>query len=126
MSAGWKPGEAAREIAISAAEIDLGVTLPSDYRAFLTEAGGSIAGDRWRGLWTVAEVVSLNRHMPVFRWFKGLVGIGNEGFLVYAIDFREPGPPPVVSVGLSSSDPEDIQREANSFLEWLEETLPKK
>ena len=37
----------------------------------------------------------------------------------------EPDPlePPLVSLGLSSSDWADVQVEANSFGEWLESTL---
>lgn len=123
MANGWRPGEAVRELRVRTIEVELGVSLPADYRIFLVETGG--AGSGWRGLWGVQEIVPMNRSMAVFRWFRGIVGIGNEGFVVYALDYRSPGPPPVVSVGLSSSDPEDVQREADSFLEWLEGTLPK-
>lgn len=119
---GWRPGQAVRELRVGAIEIELGVSLPADYRVFLLEMGGG--GMRWRGLWDVEEIVPMNRSMPVFRWFRGIVGIGNEGFMVYALDYRRPGPPPVVTVGLSSSDPDDVQKEADSFLEWLEGTLP--
>ena len=53
----------------------------------------------------------------------GLIGIGNEGFIVYALDFRNVFPVPV-TVGLSSSDWEDVTPLADSFAEWLEGTLP--
>jgi hypothetical protein len=122
MAVGWRPGEAVQELRVGAVEADLGIEFPADYRAFLLETGAA----RWRGLWGVDEIVSLNRTMPVFRAFRGIVGIGSEGFFVVAFDFRGPGLPPLISVGLSSSDPDDIQKEADSFLEWLETTLPKR
>jgi hypothetical protein len=100
----------------------LGVMLPADYREFLLQAGGPTA-PTWRGLWRVHEVASLNQHLPVFQWYPGVIGFGNEGFVVYAFDYRR-GPRPVVAtLGLSSSEPEDVQTEADTFSEWLERTL---
>lgn len=109
---------------VQSLEIDLGLPLPADYREFLLLAGGPTSPS-WRGLWRVHEVLSLNRHLPVFQWFQGLIGFGNEGFVVYALDYRGGPLPVVVSVGLSASEPEDIVSEAGSFVEWLEGTLPE-
>jgi hypothetical protein len=50
------------------------------------------------------------------------VGIGNDGFLVYAFDFRS-NPPVVVSLGMSSSLWEDVVTDADTFSEWLERRL---
>ena len=116
-------GAPASEGEISASEHDLGIRFPPDYRTFLQAAGGKSKQKLWRGLWPVADLVSLNRTMPLFQWFGGLIGIGNEGFIVYALDFRNVFPVPV-TVGLSSSDWEDVTPLADSFAEWLEETLP--
>jgi len=121
---GWKPGcpSSAREI--NAAEHALRVRFPDDYRAFLLATGGKSKSDPWCGLFRLEELVSLNQALPVFQWFGGLIGVGNEGFLVYALDYRnDPLEPPLVSLGLSSSDWADVQVEANSFGEWLESTL---
>jgi len=125
---GRAAGEAARgssEEEVAAAEADLGVPFPAGYRRFLLHAGGASRAPAWRGLWRIDEVVSLNRSLPVFRWFGGLLGVGNEGFLVYALDYRAAAEePPLVSVGLSSSDPSDVEPLAGRFEDWLAETLP--
>ncbi len=115
----------ANEEEVAAAEAELGVPFPAAYRRFLLLAGGASRAPAWRGLWRVDELVSLNRSLPVFRWFGGLLGIGNEGFLVYALDYRAGAEePPLVSVGLSSSDPSDVAPVAERFADWLGETLP--
>ena len=114
----------ASEAEIAAVERDLGVPLPADHRRFLLAAGGTSAAPAWRGLWRVDELVSLNANLPLFRWFGGLVGIGNEGFVVYALDYRRGPDPALVSVGLSSSDWTDVSPLAPTFAEWLEGTLP--
>jgi hypothetical protein len=120
--AGWTPGPSASELQVADIEIELGVTFPPDYREFLMAAGGKPPKGAWRGLWHIDDLISLNTNLPLFRWFGGLVGFGNEGFTVYAFDFRRTSPS-VVSLGLSSSDWADAVPEADSFEEWLEETL---
>lgn len=120
---GWESRSGASLPDVEALERSLGVLLPADYRHFLLQAGGPKAPS-WRGLWRVHEVVSLNQHLPVFQWYRGLIGFGNEGFAVYAFDYRNGAQPTVATLGLSSSEPEDVQTEAESFAEWLERTLP--
>lgn len=122
-AAGWGPGAGAPETEVLAAEAGLGLAFPPDYRRFLREAGGLPPPRPWRGLFSLPELLSLNRALPVFRWYPGLLGIGNEGFLVLALDYRGGEPPSVATVGLSSSDPSDVIREAATFSEWLEGTL---
>ncbi len=121
---GWTPEGPADPAAVAAAEEALGVIFPSDYRSFLLATGRPSQRDPWFGLWRVDELVSLNQHLAVFRWYPGLVGIGScGGFLVYALDYRVSPVPRVVSVGLSSSEPADVNAEADSFEEWLERTI---
>lgn len=122
-AAGWRAGRPLDPTRIEMAELELGLRLPEEYRDFLLAEGVDPPAPTWRGLWCVDQLISLNRHFPVFRWFGGLVGIGNEGFLVLALDFRRPDLTPVVSLGLSSSDWRDVDREGASFVEWLESTL---
>lgn len=116
-------GVACGEEAVAEAEKAVRVRFPPDYRAFLLEAGGGAGGPGWRGLWRVGEIASLNRHLPVFQWFGGVIGIGNEGFTVTALDYRRGGPPIVVSLGLSSSDEGDVTPEARSFEEWVRDSM---
>ncbi|MEK7716641.1 MAG: SMI1/KNR4 family protein [Pseudomonadota bacterium] len=116
-------GVTCEEIAVVALEKNLRVPLPHDYRAFLREAGGVTPRGIWRGLWKIDEIASLNRVLPVFQWFGGLIGFGNEGFTVYAFDYRRGPLPSVVMLGLSSSDWDDVTQEAASFEEWVRGSL---
>lgn len=121
---GWTPEGPADPASVSAAEEALGVIFPPDYRRFLLATGRPSQREPWFGLWRVDELVNLNLHLPTFRWYPGLVGIGTcGGFLVIALDYRESPVPRVVSVGLSSSEPTDVTVEADSFAEWLDRTL---
>ncbi len=118
----WGPGAPVSPADLIKAESQLGVSFPEDYREFMMLGGLRSGNDAPRGLWPLADVVSLNGSMPVFRWYQGLVGIGNEGFMVYAFDFRS-GPPKVVSLGLSSSNWSDVNLEAETFEAWLNQSL---
>jgi hypothetical protein len=111
------------EMAVHVLEQNLRVPLPLDYRAFLMEAGGASPRGVWRGLWKIDEIASLNRVLPVFQWFGGLIGFGNEGFSVYAFDYRRGPVPTVVMLGLSSSDWDDVTQEAQTFEEWVRGSL---
>lgn len=124
VSTGWQPGEMAREEEISIAEIELNVIFPEEYKKFLLLTGGTRAKKPWKGLWSVEELIGLNKTMPIFEWFRPLVGIGNEGFIVYALDYRDAISQKIVSVGLSSSDWNDITVEAETFTQWLKATIP--
>ncbi len=124
-AARWRPEGPSTPASVAAAEEALGVIFPADYRTFLLATGRPSQGPPWFGLWRVDELVNLNRHLPVFRWYPGLVGIANcGGFLVFALDYRERSVPHVVSVGLSSSEQADVVSEGDTFVEWLERTLP--
>ena len=119
--AGWKPGGPITRAEVDAAEMYIGFMLPPAYREFLIAAGKTEA-PTWRGLWNLQEMVSLNRSLPLFRWFEGLVGIGNEGFMVVALNYRAQEPT-VVTMGMSSSDWAEVVTEAESFEEWLAGTV---
>lgn len=116
-------GGPSSEAAVRALEGELRVPFPTDYRTFLLEAGGPGASNPWRGLWRVDEVANLNRHLPVFQWFGGLFGIGNEGITVYALDYRRGMPPAVVMLAMSSSDWGDVTLEAADFETWVRESM---
>jgi len=122
---GWRPGGPAAEGAVEQIEREFDVTLPDDYRGFLKAVGGgeALAPDSFIGLWSTQGVLVLNRRYK-FPWnFPGLLGIGNDGFMTYAFDFRA-GPPVVASLGMSSSSWDDVVTETDTFAEWLERRLP--
>jgi hypothetical protein len=118
---GWKSGGPAREDDVRRLEAEFDLTWPADYRDFLLAAGGGPPSsmETVTGLLPVSAISLFNRAYR-FPWnFPGLLGFANDGFLVYAFDFRG-APPVVVSVGLSSSVWEDVVVDADSFTEWLE------
>lgn len=122
---GWRPGGPAPDAAVARLEKEFDLSLPPDYREYLLAAGGgpSTAPEAYTGLWPLASLGVWNRHYRIPWNFPGLLGIGNDGFLVYAFDFR--GPAPVVaSLGLSSSIWDDVVTDADTFSEWLERRLP--
>lgn len=123
---GWKPGGPAEEAAIDRVEAEFDVTLPADYRVYLRTAGGgeSTAPESYTGLWPLKGLAVFNRRYRIPWNFPGLFGIGNDGFLVYAVDFRA-GPPVIASLGLSSSVWDDVVTETDTFTEWLERRLPR-
>ena len=122
---GWKPGGPGTEEGIARLETEFDITFPADYRTFLRTAGGgeATAPEAYTGLWPIKIIPIFNRRYRIPWNFPGLFGIGNDGFLVYAFDFRG-GPPVVASLGLSSSVWDDVVTDADSFTEWLERRLP--
>jgi len=122
---GWKPGGPAPEGEVARVEREFDVTFPADYRAYLVAAGGgdTMAPEAFTGLLPVKILPTFNRGYRIPWNFPGLFAIGNDGFLVYVIDYR--GPEPVIaSLGMSSSVWEDVVTETDTFAEWLERRIP--
>jgi hypothetical protein len=122
---GWKPGGPAGEEAVARIEKEFDVTFPADYRAYLVAAGGgdTTAPEAYTGLLPVKILSMFNRSYRIPWNFPGLFAIGNDGFLVYVIDYR--GISPVIaSIGMSSSVWEDVVTETDTFAEWLERRIP--
>ena len=124
---GWKPGGPAAEDAVARVEREFDVTFPPDYRAYLIAAGGgdTTAPEAYTGLLPVKILSLFNRSYRIPWNFPGLFAIGNDGFLVYVLDYRA-GTPVVASIGMSSSIWEDVVTETDTFTEWLELRIPKK
>ena len=122
---GWRPGDPAAPEDVAQLERTFDLTLPEDYRQYLLEAGGgpTRSPEALTGLWPASSLLVWNRHYGIPWNFPGLIGIGNDGFLVYAYDFRNPQTP-IVSLGLSSSVWDDVVIDADSFTEWLERRIP--
>jgi hypothetical protein len=122
---GWKPGAPAGEAVVAQVEKEFDITFPADYRAYLVAAGGgeTTAPEAYTGLLPVKILSMFNRSYRIPWNFPGLFAIGNDGFLVYVIDYR--GPSPVIaSIGMSSSVWEDVVTETDTFAEWLERRIP--
>jgi hypothetical protein len=123
---GFRAGAPASEMQVRALERHSG-PLPADYRAFLLTFGGGEPGSPqgWRGLWRIENLLGLNSSYHVQATFPGLLAIGNQAFMLYALDLTDPAQSPLVSLGLSSSLWDDVLREADSFAEWMDERVPK-
>ena len=122
---GWRAAGPPRDGAVEQIEREFDCTLPADYRRYLVQVGGgeALAPESYTGLWSAAGVITLNRRLKIPWNFPHLLGIGNDGFLTYVIDFR--GQQPVIaSLGLSSSTWDDVVTESDTFAEWLERRLP--
>src|SRR5262245_35520345 len=119
MKKGWKPNPPASSIQLINLERQYGVRFPHDFREFFgfSNGGGPRAAVAYRGLMNLAELPLFNSQYKVQHNFPGLVAFANEGFLVYALDFRR-DEVVVVSLGLSSSIWDDVECEADSFCEW--------
>ena len=120
-ASGFRSGGPATLEDVARFEAEFDLSLPADYREYLLAAGGGpfTAPEAVTGLWPLASLAVWNRHYRIPWNFPGLVGIGNDGFLVYAYDFR-PTPPVIASLGLSSSIWDDVVTDADTFTEWLE------
>ena len=123
---GWKPGGAASEQSVARIEKEFDVTFPVDYREYLLAAGGgeTTAPEAYTGLLPVKILALFNRSYRIPWNVPGLFAIGNDGFLVYVLDYRA-DPPVVASIGLSSSVWEDVVTETDTFAEWLERRIPR-
>lgn len=77
---------------ISAAERDLGLMLPPDYKAFLREANGVegfVAPEAYLMLWFASDIHSLNGAYTVSEFLPGVTLIGtNGGDTGYGFRFR--------------------------------------
>jgi hypothetical protein len=124
-AAGFRSGGSAPPEDVVRFESEFDVSLPPDYREYLLVAGGgpSLAPESVTGLWPLASLPVFNRRYRIPWNFPGLLGIGNDGFLVYAYDFRV-SPPVIASLGLSSSIWDDVVTDADTFAEWLERRVP--
>ncbi|HTF57040.1 MAG TPA: SMI1/KNR4 family protein [Planctomycetota bacterium] len=122
---GFRAGTPSTEIQVRRLEKEFGSRLPDDYRSFLLAFGGGESGafEAWRGLWRIADLWTLNSRYHVQENFPGLLAIGNQAFMLYALDLRGEAAP-LVSLGLSSSLWEDVLLEADSFTEWLDAIVP--
>jgi hypothetical protein len=122
---GWVPGGPAAEDAVARVEREFDVSFPADYRAYLLAAGGgdTMAPAAYTGLLSVKILSLFNRSYRIPWNFPGLFAIGNDGFLVYVLDYRG-GAPVIASIGMSSSVWDDVVTETDTFAEWLERRIP--
>jgi hypothetical protein len=100
-----------------------GVSLPEDYRYFLTIADGAegfLGEEIYVMLWPVEEILEMNTGYEVQEYAPGLLLFGsNGGGEAYAFDTRD-GRMAVVSVPFVGMDLSEIRFLAPSFNEFVE------
>lgn len=123
---GFRAGIPATEMQVRSLERRTG-PLPPDYRDFLLTFGGGEAGafEAWRGLWRIEDLWTLNERYHLPDNFPGLLAIGNQAFMMYALNLHDPDRAPLVSLGFSSSLWDDVLEEADSFAEWMDNHVPR-
>ena len=123
---GFRAGVPATEIQVRSLERRTG-PLPADYRDFLLTFGGGESGafEAWRGLWRIEDLWTLNERYHLPHNFPGLLAIGNQAFMMYALNLHDPDRAPLVSLGFSSSLWDDVLVEADSFAEWMDNHVPR-
>jgi hypothetical protein len=93
---------------ISAAERDLGLTLPPDYKEFLRETNGLegfVAPEAYLILWSASDLHSLNGAYAVSEFLSGVTLLGTDGGDTgYGFRFRE-GQVEYVSTPLVGMEP---------------------
>jgi len=103
-----------------------GLSLPADYRYFLTIANGAegfLSDDIYVMLWAVEELLELNRGYEVEEYAPGLLLFGSSGGgEAYAFDTRG-GRMGVVSVPFVVMELSKVRFLAPSFTEFLEKAV---
>jgi hypothetical protein len=99
-----------------------GYELPEDYVSFIHEfnsAEGSLGSTQYVALWSVEELESLNEGYSTEEFWPGVLFFGSDGGgMGYAFDFREQSSP-ILTIPFDSIDPEDTQRIADTFTEFM-------
>ncbi len=118
----WEANPGADPESIKKAEASLGLTLPDDYRQFLTRANGGVGniGSNYLDLYRVEDLKQLNEQYEVFQYVPGVLLIGSSGGGdAYAFDLRT-SPWSVGEVPFIGMDLEYLEPIATSFSRFLE------
>jgi hypothetical protein len=114
--------EGASENLIKNVESQLSFTLPNEYKSFMifsNGAEGSIGKNSYVALWSLDEIVELNKAYSVNEFAHGLVLFGSDGGnTAYAFDKRTPEIS-VVEIPFIIMDLDDVEKCGKTFDDFL-------
>jgi hypothetical protein len=114
--------EKASENLIKAVESQLSFMLPDEYKSFMrfsNGAEGSIGKNSYVALWSLEEIVELNKDYSVNEFVPGLVLFGSDGGnTAYAFDKRTPEIS-IVEIPLIVMDLDYVEKCGNTFNDFL-------
>lgn len=121
----WYPQPPASSEAVEALRTQSGLDLPRAYLAFFEQSNGG-DGDLgiapgWLSLWSIEEVLGLNRDYEVQQWIPGFFGFGtNGGGELLAFDTRTPHPWKIYMIPFVPMDANDALLVAEDFASFAQ------
>lgn len=113
----------ATETAIRNTELEIGMTFPAEYREFMLESNGSdgsVGENSYLAIWSIEEIVPLNKDLHVEEYTPGLVFFASDGGgTAYAFDKRLKNVT-IVEIPDDSIHIEDAKPCGNTFQAFLE------
>lgn len=105
-------------------ENEMGIKLPLSYKSFIQKYNGGegeIGKNSYLVLWSIDEIIELNKEYGVSDFTPGLVYFGSDGgSMAYAFDFR-PEKPIFVEFPTDSIHIEDANYISDTFGEFIEQ-----
>lgn len=113
----------ASEKGINDVELEMGINFPDQYKEFMMEsngAEGSIGENSYLAIWSVEEIVPLNKDAKVEEFTPGLVFFASDGGgMAYAFDKRDENVP-IVEIPDDSIHIEDAKLIGKTFNDFLQ------
>ncbi|OPX42028.1 SMI1 / KNR4 family protein [Ruminiclostridium hungatei] len=113
----------ASEKGISDVELEMGINFPVQYKEFMLESNGAegrIGENSYLAIWSVEEIVPLNKDAKVEEFTPGLVFFASDGGgMAYAFDKREENVS-IVEIPDDSIHIEDAKLIGKTFNEFLQ------
>lgn len=120
---GFELNEAASLSLIDDVETRLRVTLPVDYREFMTESNGGegrVGAHSYLVLWRFEDIIPLNEAYAIREFAPGLILFGSDGGdTAYAFDARE-GVWAIVEVPFIGMSVDETKLLGTTFLDFLQ------
>ena len=127
IGSGWDSEPGATNEEIEAAQDDLQIQIPEDYRRFLmwSNGGEGQVGNLYLSPWPTHQLKAMNEGYLISQYLPGIIGIGsNLGTLCFAFDYRfNKTHPSFVSVPFGDCDFTSVTVLGESFQKALEQAL---
>jgi hypothetical protein len=108
---------------INDVELEMGINFPDQYKEFMLESNGAegrIGENSYLAIWSVEEIVPLNKDAKVEEFTPGLVFFASDGGgIAYAFDKRDENVP-IVEIPDDSIHIEDAKLIGKTFNDFLQ------